>query len=99
VNNILILIGLQTHIFVIALVSSAIGAVILSRFTMSLGMLTYPVNFCALMIGAVSANLLMKQVRLPLDYDFERPLVVSVAGMAVASILTLAILSRDRLSD
>lgn len=98
-NQILILIGLQTHIFVIALVCSALGAVILSRFTMSLGMLTYPINFVALLAGAVAANLLMKQVRLPLDYDLERPLFLSVLGMAVVSIITLFFLSRDRLSD
>jgi uncharacterized oligopeptide transporter (OPT) family protein len=98
-DNFLILIGLQTHIFVIALVCAVLGAFVLSRFTMSVGMLTYPINFLALLVGAISANLLMKQVRLPLDHNFERPLVVSIAGMAVASILALVFLSRDRSSD
>jgi uncharacterized membrane protein YeaQ/YmgE (transglycosylase-associated protein family) len=98
-DTILILIGLQAHILVIALICAALGAFVMSRFTMSMGMLTYPINFLALFVGAVVANLLMKQVRLPLSHDFERPLFVSIAGMAVASVITLVFLSRDRLSD
>lgn len=98
-DSILILIGLQRHILIIALVCAVLGAFVLSRFTLSMGVLTYPINFCALLLGAIGANLLMKQVRLPLDYDFERPLFISIAGMAVASIVTLFFLSRDRLSD
>ena len=85
--------------FVIALVCAILGAFVLSRFTLSLGMLTYPINFCCLFLGAVLANLFMKQVRLPLDYDFDRPLFISLAGMAVASVIMLVFLSRDRLSD
>lgn len=95
----LILIGLQPNIFAIAVVCAAVGAFIMSRFTVSLGMLTYPINFFVLMIGAVAANLLMKRVDLPLDYDFDRPLTVSIIGMAVASLLALAFLSRNRQND
>jgi hypothetical protein len=89
VERFLILIGLQPNIFAIAVVCAAVGAFIMSRFTVSLGMLTYPINFFVL----------MKRVDLPLDYDFDRPLTVSIIGMAVASLLALAFLSRNRQND
>ncbi len=98
-NSVLLTVGLQPRHLIIAAVCAALGAFILSRFTMSLGSLTYPINFCALFAGAIIANLVAKYFQAPLDYSFQRPLLVSIAGMAVASVITLLFLSRSRSSD
>jgi hypothetical protein len=95
IDDFFVAVGLQQNEFVVAALCALIGAFIMSRFTMSLGTLTYPVNFCVLLAGAVIANLLMKNVEMPLDYSLQRPLIVSMAGMAVAALISLLVLSRD----
>lgn len=64
---------------------SVVGAVILTRFTGSIGNLTLPINCSALFIGAMTSNWLLQNVKLPVSNAVDGPLFVSVIGMSVAS--------------
>lgn len=88
--------GLPDNVLAIALICSFLGTAFLSRHTLQLGILGYLINFLVLLAGAITANVLMKNVRLPLDYYIERPLVITLGGMLAASIILLLVLSRDR---
>lgn len=66
-----------------------IGGVILTRFTGSFGNLTLPMNISALFIGAMSSNWVLKNVRLPVESTIEAPLMVSMLGMTIASLMMI----------
>jgi hypothetical protein len=88
--------GLAPDALFVAAICAGLGALVLSRHTFQLGTLTYPINFLVLFAGAVMANLLMSDVRLPFGLSSERPVVVSIAGMIVVSLIALLVLPRDR---
>ena len=71
----------------LALLFSAIGALILTRFTGTLGSLTYPLNFSALFVGAMVSNWLMRGLQLQIDAQIQRPLLASLVGMIVAALI------------
>ena len=96
VTGFLAKIGLPDDALVIALICAGLGTIILSRHTYQLGFFSYPLNFCVLFAGAVAANLLLQDVRLPLGFSIERPLIISIGGMIFASLITLLLLPRDR---
>jgi Na+/glutamate symporter len=98
-GDLLVTIGLLPKVLLTAAVCAALGAIILSRFTQALGSASLPLNFVVLFAGAVVANVMMKPLPEPLDYSLERPFVVSLAGMSVAAIVRLLLLSRRRLSE
>jgi hypothetical protein len=66
-----------------------IGGVILTKFTGSFGNLTLPMNISALFIGAMSSNWMLKNVKLPVESTIEAPLMVSMIGMTIASLLMI----------
>ncbi|MBI2718703.1 MAG: hypothetical protein HY245_09495 [Rhizobiales bacterium] len=70
-------------------VCSGLGALILAKFTGSIGSLTVPVHFSALLIGALSANWLFRGLHLPIDQQLQQPMLVSLLGMLVAAIIML----------
>jgi hypothetical protein len=72
-----------------------IGGVILTRFTGSFGNLTLPMNVSALFIGAMSSNWMLKNVELPVSSTVEAPMLVSMLGMTIASLLMLWWLQGD----
>ena len=71
----------------LALLFSAIGALILTRFPGTLGSLTYPLNFSALFVGAMISNWLMRGLQLQIDAQIQRPLLASLVGMIVAALI------------
>ena len=89
-------IGLPADVMVIALICAGFGTIFLSRHTFQLGVLSYPINFCVLFAGAIAAKLLLRDVRLPLGYSIERPLIISIGGMLFASLIVLLLMPRDR---
>jgi hypothetical protein len=91
-------IGLHPDALVIAAICAGLGTLILSRHTYQLGFVTYPLNFCALFAGAVAANLLMQDVRLPVDSMMERLLIISIGGMVIASLVIMLLMPKDRQS-
>ena len=66
-----------------------IGGVILTKFTGSFGNLTLPMNISALFIGAMSSNWMLKNVKLPGESTIEAPLMVSMIGMTIATLLMI----------
>ena len=76
-----------------------VGGLILSRFTGSIGNLTLPINCSALFIGAMTANWLTQNFKLPLDSAVEAPLAVSMVGMIVSSLGMLWWLQGDGLRN
>ena len=86
--------GVLRQELIICLVSAAIGALMLTRFTPILGPFAYPVNFAALLAGGIAANRLMRGMHLPFDPTFERPAIFAVAGMTVAAIGLFFLLRR-----
>ena len=65
------------------------AGVILTKFTGSFGNLTLPMNISALFIGAMSSNWMLKNVKLPVESTIEAPLMVSMIGMTIASLLMI----------
>ena len=68
---------------------ATMGGLILTRHTGSIGNATLPLNVSALFIGAMLANWLAQNVKLPLESTVETPLVMSLVGMTLAALLML----------
>ena len=79
----------------IAIICCLLGALILTKFTGSLGNLTVAVNFSALFIGAVTSNWLFTGVDLQIDKMVAQPVLVSSVGMTFASLVMMSWLQRD----
>jgi hypothetical protein len=69
----------------ISYLSSGAGALILGKFTGSVGSLTLPLNYSALLIGTVMANWLLGGIDLPLENQLQQPLLISTIGMVVGA--------------
>ena len=78
------------------LVCVLLGAIILNRYTRFSGLAGLLINGAVLFAGAESAALLTANMSLPLDYLIERTLLVTFAGMLVASFGMLLLFSRPR---
>ena len=61
------------------------GAVILGKFTGSVGTLTMPINYSALFVGALAANWMFRGVHLPMDQQIQQPLLVTLGGMLIGA--------------
>lgn len=93
------LLGLEERVVAMAMLSASLGALIVTRFTTALGIFAYLINYVILLAGALLAHLIMARVSSSLDHSLERSLIISVAGMAVASLVSLVLLTRGRLRD
>lgn len=76
-------------------VCSVGGALILSKFTGSLGMLTVPVNAAALFVGASIFSMFTDRFDLPLERGLEQPLLTTIVGMIMAALVMLVWMKRD----
>lgn len=76
-------------------VCSVGGAMILSKFTGSLGMITVPVNAAALYVGASIFSMFTDRFDLPLERGLEQPLLTTIVGMIMAGLLMLVWMKRD----
>lgn len=72
-----------------------LGGIILTKFTGSFGNLTLPINMSALFIGAMGSNWVLKNLKLPVESTIEAPLMVSMIGMTIASLMMLWWLQGD----
>jgi hypothetical protein len=64
---------------------SGAGAVILGKFTGSVGGLTMPLNYSAMFIGAVAANWLLGGIHLPMDQQIQQPMLITLGGMLIGA--------------
>lgn len=81
--------------WVLTMAFAAAGALILTRFTGTIGALTIPLNFSALYIGANISDWLLQNIKLPIDRTVELPMLVTMAGMTLASFAMLWWLQGD----
>jgi hypothetical protein len=82
--------------FIVMAVCVLAGAFVLTRFTRIRGVLGFALNGLLLFFGAMAADFLTRGMTMPLGYLVERTLLVSFAGMLVASILLLLLFPRHR---
>jgi hypothetical protein len=73
--------GLPPETLPISYLCSGVGALILGKFTGSVGNLTMPINYSVLLIGALLANWFFGGIDLPIDHQIQQPLLISIGGM------------------
>lgn len=64
---------------------SGAGAVILGKFTGSVGALTMPMNYSALFVGALMANWAFRGIHLPIDQHLQQPMLITLGGMLIGA--------------
>ncbi len=79
----------------LAIICCLLGSLILTRYTGTLGNLTLAVNFSALFIGVVTANWLFHGIDMQIDKVVAQPVIISVIGMTLASLIMMGWLQRD----
>jgi hypothetical protein len=77
--------AISPHLVLLIGIFSAAGALILTRFTGTLGGMSLLINGSALFIGAILTNWLFQHVKLPVNSPIEGPLFMSLIGMTLAS--------------
>jgi hypothetical protein len=85
-----------TEVLILSTICAVAGSIILSRFTVYIGSITYVLNFCMLFAGGVLANIVVTQFYAPLDNSLQRPLFISLGGMFLISVTSLVFFSRGR---
>ncbi|MFO1122871.1 MAG: hypothetical protein U1F47_11185 [Hyphomicrobiales bacterium] len=83
------------HVLPLAILFSLFGALILGRYTGTVGSLTLPLNFSALFIGAMASNWLMRGIQMQVDAQVQRPLLGSLVGMLIAALIMLRWMQGD----
>jgi hypothetical protein len=87
--------GLPSGTFSIAVIFSGAGLAILNRFTGNVGFATLPLNYLALLFGALFANWILKDIRTPFEPTLQAPIVFGIAGMTVSALLMLVVLRKQ----
>jgi hypothetical protein len=80
---------LSNEAFMMSVMFSVAGAVILAKFTGNIGSLTVPLNFSALFVGAFVANWILSGVDIPTIINQQEVLLYTVAGMISGSFTML----------
>lgn len=75
---------------------SGAGAVILGKFTGSVGGLTMPLNYSAMFIGAIVANWFLGGIDLPMDQKLQQPMLITLGGMLIGAFAMLWWMQSDR---
>jgi hypothetical protein len=79
----------------ISIILAGVGAVILNNFTGAIGFATMPMNYLALLTGALAGNWLFAGVHLPLDPRLAEPLLFAIAGMSIMGLSMMLMLRRE----
>ncbi len=75
---------------------SSAGAVILGKFTGSVGGLTMPLNYSAMFIGAIAANWFLGGIDLPMDHALQQPMLITLGGMLIGAFAMLWWMQSDQ---
>lgn len=78
-----------------AAVCAFVGSFILTPLTKFPGVLTFALNAILLFAGAMAGNILGKGLDFPITKIFEKPVILSLAGMTVTGILLVAVFLRN----
>jgi hypothetical protein len=84
--------SLPPEAFSVSAVYAALGAVILGKFTAKVGAMTLPLNYAALLAGALIANWALSGVHLPVGNDLQAPIIFAIVGMTPAAVMMMAFL-------
>jgi hypothetical protein len=87
--------GLPSTTFSIAVIFSGAGLAILNRFTGNVGYMTLPINYFALLFGALTANWYCRDMRTPFEPTLQAPIIFAIAGMTVSALVMMLILRRQ----
>lgn len=87
--------GLPSTTFSIAVIFSGAGLAILNRFTGNVGYITLPINYFALLFGALLANWCLRDIRTPFEPTLQAPIVFAIAGMTVAALVMMLVLRKQ----
>jgi hypothetical protein len=68
---------------------SVVGAIILAKFTGSIGTITFPVHFCTLLIGTILTNGILNGIDIPAFQYQQEAFVYSIGGMISTSFAML----------
>ena len=81
--------NVMDHQMPLALVFAAFGAVVLGKFTGSIGNITFLLNFSAMFIGSYFSNSLLHGLDLPIGRVIEQPMLISMIGMLGGAFLMM----------
>jgi hypothetical protein len=85
----LVRLDMSREALMMSLLLSAAGALLLAKFTGTIGHLTLPLNFSALFIGAGLANIIFAGVDIPAIQYEQEILVFTLLGMVTGSFAML----------
>ena len=69
----------------LSILFSGAGAVILEKFTGSVGPLTMTMNYAALFLGALTAHWALGGLNLPMDQYLQQPMLITLGGMLMGA--------------
>ena len=85
----LVRLELSNEALLASLLFSAAGAILLAKFTGTIGHLTFPLNFSALFIGAGFANILLDGIDIPTIQYQKEVLLFTILGLITGSFAML----------
>lgn len=71
------------------------GGIVLSKFSIQIGILTVPLNVTVLFLAASAANLIAALLDPAVDFGVPATMIISLGGMISASLLILAFQCRE----
>ena len=83
--NSIVRLNMSSEALMMSVLFSAAGAVVLSKFTGSLGHLTIPLNFSALFVGTVITNTLLDGIDIPTIQYQQEIVLFTVLGLICGS--------------
>lgn len=81
--------------FSVSAVFSGAGTAILGKFTGQIGFATLPLNYLALLAGALIGNWMLADANLPIEPTLQAPMLFALAGMAVTGLSMMWVLQRQ----
>ena len=88
--------GLPAGAVSISAIFSGSGAIILGKFTSNVGIITMPLNYCVLLVGALASNWAFQEATLPLGTHLQTSIIYTVTGMTLAALSMLCFLRPER---
>ena len=85
----LVRLDMSNDALMMSVLFSAAGAVLLAKFTGTIGHLTIPLNFSALFIGSGVANILLAGVDIPTIQYQQEILLYTIVGLICGSFIML----------
>ncbi len=79
----------------VSVILAGVGAVILNNFTGNIGFATVPMNYLALLAGALVSNWMFAGIDFPFDPRLQAPLIFAIVGMSIMGLSMMLMLRRE----